>query len=156
MKQRQSSLTRKIMAPSSLEEQAASVVVALANSSQKRPRNDSCEETQSDAGPSKAARLDGSASDDSSATPEAVEEPALHPYPYFFYRNYSTVPDDDPLTPVTAPGRVPNFPAKMLSILSRPDLADIIAWQPHGRSWRVLKPRKLSSCWVRYVTRETL
>lgn len=30
----------------------------------------------------------------------------------------------------------------MHAILSRPDLADIVAWMPHGRSWRVLKPRE--------------
>ena len=66
----------------------------------------------------------------------------LKPYPYFFYRDFSKQVDPDPLTPLTAPGRVPNFPAKMHSILSRPDLADVVAWMPHGRSWRVLKPRE--------------
>lgn len=66
----------------------------------------------------------------------------LRSYPYFFYRDFSTVPDSDPLTPLTTPGRVPNFPAKMHSILSRPDLADIVSWMPHGRAWRVLKPRE--------------
>ena len=66
----------------------------------------------------------------------------LKPYPSFYYRDFSTVPDPDPLVPLTSPGRVPNFPAKMHSMLSRPDLADIVAWMPHGRSWRVLKPRE--------------
>lgn len=64
------------------------------------------------------------------------------PYPFFHYKDYSTKPDPDALTPLTPPGRVPNFPAKMHSILSRPDLADVICWMPHGRSWRVLKPRE--------------
>jgi hypothetical protein len=66
----------------------------------------------------------------------------LKPVPYFYYRDCSRRPDPDPLTPLTALGRVPNFPSKMHAILSRPDLADIVAWMPHGRSWRVLKPRE--------------
>jgi hypothetical protein len=74
------------------------------------------------------------------AVPAPVVEPA--PYPFFHYKDYSTKPDPDELTPLTPPGRVPNFPAKMHSILSRPDLADVICWMPHGRSWRVLKPRE--------------
>jgi hypothetical protein len=70
------------------------------------------------------------------------EEKVLKPFPFFFYQDFSTQVDPDPLIPVTSPGRVPNFPAKMHSILSRPDLADLVAWMPHGRSWRVLKPRE--------------
>jgi HSF-type DNA-binding len=34
-----------------------------------------------------------------------------------------------------------SFPAKLHAILGQPDLAEIIDWLPHGRSWRVLKPR---------------
>ncbi|KAL3922872.1 MAG: hypothetical protein SGILL_001973 [Bacillariaceae sp.] len=84
-------------------------------------------------------------------SPPAAQAPAessgsserpLQPFPYFSYRDFRHMPDPDPLTPLTAPGRVPNFPAKMHSILSRPDLADIISWMPHGRAWRVLKPRE--------------
>lgn len=63
-------------------------------------------------------------------------------HPYFYYRDFSTLPDPDPASPITAPGRIPNFPAKMYAILSRKDLADIITWMPHGRSWKVLKPRE--------------
>jgi HSF-type DNA-binding len=70
------------------------------------------------------------------------EEKVLKPFPFFYYLDFSTQVDPDPLIPVTSPGRVPNFPAKMHSILSRPDLADLVAWMPHGRSWRVLKPRE--------------
>jgi hypothetical protein len=65
-----------------------------------------------------------------------TKERILQPNPYFYYRDYSRCVDPDPLTPLTAPGRVPNFPAKMHSILSRPDLQDIVAWMPHGRAWR--------------------
>jgi HSF-type DNA-binding len=68
--------------------------------------------------------------------------PKLKPYPYFYYRDFSAVPDPDPLVPLTMPGRMPNFPAKMHSILSQTDLAHIIRWMPHGRSWKVLKPRE--------------
>jgi hypothetical protein len=32
----------------------------------------------------------------------------LQPAPYFLYRDYSREVDDDPLTPLTPPGRVPN------------------------------------------------
>jgi hypothetical protein len=73
---------------------------------------------------------------------ETADEQVLRPYPFFYYREYSKEVDPDPLTPLTPPGRVPNFPAKMHAILSRPDLADIVCWAPHGRSWRVLKPRE--------------
>lgn len=66
----------------------------------------------------------------------------LQPYPFFYYKDYSTKPDPDSLTPLTPPGRVPNFPAKMHAILARSDLADVITWMPHGRSWKVLKPRE--------------
>lgn len=69
-------------------------------------------------------------------------EKMLRPFPYFHYRDFSHVPDPDPLAPLTAPGRVPNFPAKMHSILSRQDLAHIVCWNDHGRAWRVLKPRE--------------
>jgi len=50
----------------------------------------------------------------------------LKPHPFFYYVDHSKDKDPDSLTPLTPPGRVPNFPAKMHSILSRPDLADIM------------------------------
>jgi len=62
--------------------------------------------------------------------------------PYFYYRDHSHLPDPDPSKPVTIPGRIPTFPAKLFAILSRPELADIISWMPHGRSWKVHKPRE--------------
>jgi len=34
-----------------------------------------------------------------------------------------------------------NFPAKLHEILSRKDISDIISWCPHGRAWKVFKPR---------------
>ena len=65
--------------------------------------------------------------------------------PFFHYKDFSQEKDPDPLTPLTPPGRVPNFPAKMHAILSHPGLTDVVAWMPHGRSWRVLKPREFET-----------
>lgn len=62
--------------------------------------------------------------------------------PFFQYKDFSLEKDPDPLTSLTPPGRVPNFPAKMHAILSHPGLTHIIGWMPHGRAWRVLKPRE--------------
>jgi len=79
----------------------------------------------------------------SDLVPSSVDPSAegLKPYPFFFYRDYSRVEDPDP-TPLTPPGRVPNFVAKMHAILSRSDLSAIISWLPHGRSWMILNPKK--------------
>ena len=33
------------------------------------------------------------------------------------------------------------FPSKLHEILSSPDFQDLITWLPHGRAWRVLKPK---------------
>ena len=71
----------------------------------------------------------------------------LRPAPYFYYRDHSTEADDDPLTPVTASGHVPCFPAKMHAILASPDLNDIVAWDDHGRSFRILKPKRFE-CYI--------
>lgn len=73
---------------------------------------------------------------------ESLSSRELLPAPYFYYRDHSTKEDDDPLTPLTPLARVPNFPAKMHAILSRKDLSDVVTWLPHGRAWRVLKPRE--------------
>lgn len=35
-----------------------------------------------------------------------------------------------------------NFPGKLHLILKTPELNDIICWQPHGRSWRVLQQKR--------------
>lgn len=75
--------------------------------------------------------------------PKVPGESELRPAPYFHYTDRSQETDDDPLTPLTPPGRVPNFPATMHAILCDPALKDVIAWQPHGRSWRIINPREL-------------
>jgi len=61
----------------------------------------------------------------------------LKPYPYFYYIDYSQEPDKDSLTPLTPPGRVPNFPSKMHAMLGREDLKSMISWVPHGRAFKV-------------------
>ena len=70
------------------------------------------------------------------------KERALQEAPFYYYREHSQDADDDPLVPLTPPGKTPNFPAKMHAILSNPDIADIVEWLPHGRSWRITKPRE--------------
>lgn len=65
----------------------------------------------------------------------------LFSYPFFYYKDCAKREDPDPLVALTPPGRVPSFVAKLHAILSRTDLQEIVAWQPHGRSWKVIKPR---------------
>jgi len=75
-------------------------------------------------------------------TASSIKGRTLRPFPFFYYQDHSQDIDDDPFTPITPLARVPNFPAKMHAILSRPDLTDVVTWMEHGRSWRVLKPRE--------------
>lgn len=69
-------------------------------------------------------------------------EPSERPY-----RDHALVPDDPSITRNgrrTSTGKDKggsNFPAKLHEILSRTDISDIISWAPHGRAWRVLKPK---------------
>lgn len=70
------------------------------------------------------------------------DDPNMRPFPFYSYRDYSKESDPDNLSPLTPPGRVPNFPAKMHAILSRADFSDIVCWMPHGRAWKILKPRE--------------
>lgn len=37
--------------------------------------------------------------------------------------------------------RSQRFPTKLYALLSQPQLSSIITWMPHGRSWKVMKPR---------------
>eukprot|EP00977_Amphora_coffeiformis_P029033 scaffold38356_cov237-Amphora_coffeaeformis.AAC.1 len=76
------------------------------------------------------------------------------------YRDFSTVNEDDEDAvetpeggPVPAPSRntmetsirVQKFPVKLYAILAQKEFNDIIAWMPHGRSWKVLKPNVFES-----------
>jgi hypothetical protein len=45
------------------------------------------------------------------ATGLVFANPELKPYPFFYYSDHSLEQDDDPLTPITAAGIVPTFPA---------------------------------------------
>ena len=57
--------------------------------------------------------------------------------------DYLALSHSDPsvmsLTPL---GCMPSFPATLHAILNREELAGVISWMPHGRSWRVWKPRE--------------
>ena len=48
-----------------------------------------------------------------------------------------------PPLPLRASGwvRSQRFPVKLYALLNQPALSEIITWMPHGRSWKVLKPR---------------
>ena len=48
------------------------------------------------------------------ATGLVFAQPELKPAPYFYYTDHSLEQDDDPLTPITAAGSVPTFPASEL------------------------------------------
>jgi hypothetical protein len=37
--------------------------------------------------------------------------------------------------------RSQRFPVKLYALLNQPKLSHVITWMPHGRSWKVLKPR---------------
>jgi hypothetical protein len=41
----------------------------------------------------------------------------------------------------TCSAKEPTFPVKLHLILSNPEFDDIIAWLPHGRSWRILQQK---------------
>jgi hypothetical protein len=125
------------------ERAAASAVASLSGGFGKRIRDDSPDA----GGGGKSARVEEWVPDPVAGPLLPPDEPepmqiVAKPYPFFLYNDFSTEADPDSLTPLTPPGRVPNFPAKMHSILSRPDLADVVCWMAHGRSWRVLKPRE--------------
>jgi len=55
----------------------------------------------------------------------------------FCYTDRSQEQDEDPLTPLTPFGSIPNFPAKVYAILANPRFNNSVEWLPHGRSWRI-------------------
>lgn len=65
------------------------------------------------------------------------------------YKDYSRLPLDATTeeqrnfnsTTATSSGKDPSFPVKLHRILSVADHEEFITWLPHGRSWRVLKPK---------------
>jgi len=70
------------------------------------------------------------------------------------YRDFSNIPEKELIEsqyqssniPVVPPRgtaesiRVQKFPLKLYAILAQNEFQDIIAWMPHGRSWKVHKP----------------
>ena len=73
----------------------------------------------------------------SMAGPSYREVRVLNPGPYFYYIDHSRDEDDNPLVPLSPAMSVPNFVVKLHAILICESLSDIIAWLPHGRSWRI-------------------
>jgi HSF-type DNA-binding len=62
------------------------------------------------------------------------------------YRDFSRVlpekhNDASSLIAQSTTAKEPTFPVKLHMILSNPDFQDIIAWLPHGRSWRILQQK---------------
>jgi hypothetical protein len=73
------------------------------------------------------------------------------------YRDFSKISEDDedpvevqPQAPSSRGStetsiRVQKFPVKLYAILAQKEFHDVIAWMPHGRSWKVLKPSLFES-----------
>lgn len=65
----------------------------------------------------------------------------------YVYHDYSTVPCElvqyKKLKIKTSPSaiRLQKLPTKLSSILSNPEFSNIVTWMPHGRAWRILKPK---------------
>jgi hypothetical protein len=78
-----------------------------------------------------------------SLSPSYREVRMLNPAPYFYYVDHSRDINDDPLSPLSPVLSVPNFVIKLHAILIREDLSDVIAWMPHGRSWKILNQVRL-------------
>lgn len=125
--------------------------MALLNGSSKRERDSSGADYDADgtsddhayrASEAKKQRL---AACKESSDLDSEQTPPPKTAPYFFYTDHSREADHDPLSPVTQSGAVPSFPIKMHALLSKPELSDILAWDSHGRSFRILKPRQFEA-----------
>lgn len=66
------------------------------------------------------------------------EETQVLPFSLGGYVDHSRDPDDG-RTAFAPIHRKPNFTESLFAILSNPDLASIIQWMPHGRSFVILK-----------------
>jgi len=76
---------------------------------------------------------------------EITTTPPMQPFPFYNYVDHSRDVDPDPFVPLTAPGRVPNFPAKMHAILCRADLQDIVSLPRPFVSCHILEILKVSN-----------
>jgi hypothetical protein len=70
--------------------------------------------------------------------------------PRYVYRDYSRIlPDEGEsvlgaiVNSLSSPGSIKQqkLPIKLNALLSDPELSHIIGWMPHGRAWRILKPK---------------
>ena len=85
-------------------------------------------------------------------SPERTDEsPNFYKYRDFSNANEKDIQNAIDATP-TAPKNsraqtsgIEKLPPKLYAILTQKDFQDIITWMPHGRSWKVLKPRLFES-----------
>lgn len=67
-----------------------------------------------------------------------AQDRELKPAPFFYYRDHSQEVDEIPHFPLVPLMSVPNFVMKLHAMLSCDSLSNVIAWMPHGRSWKIL------------------
>ena len=67
-----------------------------------------------------------------------TQDRELKPAPFFYYRDHSQEVDENPHLPLVPLMSVPNFVMKLHAMLSCDSLSNVIAWMPHGRSWKIL------------------
>ena len=67
-----------------------------------------------------------------------AQDRELKPAPFFYYRDHSLEVDENPHFPLVPLMSVPNFVMKLHAMLSCDSLSNVIAWMPHGRSWKIL------------------
>jgi len=67
-----------------------------------------------------------------------AQDRELKPFPFFYYRDHSQEVDENPHFPLVPLMSVPNFVMKLHAMLSCDSLSNVIAWMPHGRSWKIL------------------
>ena len=129
------------MSPSLPQADNASATAAAAAGNSKRERDASSADEAEVARALKSLK-ESPKSKAGSKKGEPEEQLPLRGAPYYFYTDHSLDADEDPFTPVTPPNVVPAFPIKMHAILSMPELSDVIGWDTHGRSFRILKPKR--------------
>jgi hypothetical protein len=65
--------------------------------------------------------------------------------PYMTYPNGGASVPSGRMVRASGWCRSQRFPVKLYALLSQPQLSHIITWMPHGRSWKVLKPREFEA-----------
>jgi len=59
----------------------------------------------------------------------------------FQHQSISYLQQPPPVLRASGWVRSQRFPTKLYALLSQPSLSGIITWMPHGRGWKVIKPR---------------